>query len=89
MEQFQNDCRRRLMSWFEQAKGVTLDFNDTYVVWSCKALQNFKCLVSTNVDGDTTYAEYTYNGDKQEVYEDIYIKAVNQVHVVKGVAKDE
>lgn len=32
----------------------------------------------TNVSGDGIYAEYTYNGDKQELYEDVYGKLTNR-----------
>lgn len=56
---------------------VEFDFDDVFIVWSCKTLQNYKCLVSTTVPGDGIYVEYTYNGDKQELYEDIYKKVTN------------
>lgn len=42
-----------------------------------KTLQNYKALASTTVNGDGVYVEYTYNGDKQELYEDVYIKQLN------------
>ena len=54
-----------------------IDLSNVFVVWSCKTLQNYKCLVSTTVSGDGIYAEYTYNGDKQELYEDVYKKMTN------------
>ena len=42
----------------------------------CKTLQNWKALVSTNrVDG--LYYECTYNGDKNELYVDVYTKIEN------------
>lgn len=40
-------------------------------------LQNYKCLVATTVLDDGVYAEYTYNGDKEELYEDVYEKVTN------------
>ena len=46
-------------------------------MWACKTLQNYKALASTVVDGDGVYVEYTYNGDKQELYEDVYLKQLN------------
>ena len=46
--------------------------------WVCKTLQNYKALLSTTVSGDGIYAEYTYNGDKQEMYEDVYKKDSNR-----------
>ena len=42
-----------------------------------KTLQNYKLLASTTVSGDGIYVEYTYNGDKQELYEDVYVKETN------------
>lgn len=49
---------------------------DMYVVWFCKTLQNWKALVSgVNIK---EYIEVTYNGDKKEIYVDVYQKACNQ-----------
>ena len=42
----------------------------------CKTLQNSKALLSTPVP-DTRYYELTYNGDKEEVYLDAYVKEKN------------
>lgn len=39
-----------------------------------------KCLASTTISGDDIYAEHTYNGDKQELYEDVYGKITNTCH---------
>ena len=49
-----------------------------YTVWKCKALQNWKFLISsTLLDG--MYYEVTFNGDKSEWYLDAYKKIENQV----------
>ena len=50
--------------------------DDVYIVWMCKTLQNSKALLSTPVL-DTRYYEVTYNGDKEEVYLDAYVKEQN------------
>ena len=51
---------------------------DVYTVWKCKALQNWKFLISsTLLDG--MYYEVTFNGDKKEWYLDAYKKFENQV----------
>ena len=51
---------------------------DVYIVWKCKALQNWKWLIaSTLFDG--MYYEVTFNGDKQEFYLDAYKKFENRV----------
>ena len=50
--------------------------DDMYIVWFCKTLQNWKALVSgVHI---TEYIEVTYNGDKQELYVDVYTKMCNQ-----------
>lgn len=49
-----------------------------YTVWKCKALQNWKFLISsTLLDG--MYYEVTFNGDKHEWYLDAYKKFENVV----------
>ena len=53
---------------------------EVYIVWKCKALQNWKYLLaSTLFDG--MYYELTYNGDKKEWYLDAYKKFQNTVIV--------
>ena len=49
---------------------------DVYTVWKCKALQNWKYLMSSTLP-DGMYYELTYNGDKQEWYLDAYKKFEN------------
>lgn len=46
-----------------------------YVVWFCKTLQNWEALVSGIHIKE--YIEVTYNGDKKEIYVDVYQKAKN------------
>ena len=48
-----------------------------FVVWSCKTLQNWKAIVSgVHVK---ELIEVTYNGDKDEIYVDVYEKKHNTV----------
>lgn len=54
---------------------------EVYIVWKCKALQNWKYLISSTLY-DGMYYELTYNGDKNEWYLDAYKKFENQV--IKG-----
>ena len=51
-----------------------------YVVWMVKVLGNNKALVSTEVPGDGLYFEVTYNGLKDEMYVDKYVKESNTVY---------
>lgn len=85
MEHFQSVCKKKLVEWYNGRDLVhrgpndvrEIDLSNVFVVWSCKTLQNYKALLSTTVSGDGIYAEYTYNGDKQELYEDVYKKLTN------------
>ena len=51
---------------------------EVYTVWKCKALQNWKYLLSSTLP-DGMYYELTYNGDKKEWYLDAYKKFQNVV----------
>ena len=55
-----------------------IPFFDVYLVWMCKALQNWKFLISSTL-ADGMYYELTYNGDKDEWYLDAYKKFENRV----------
>ena len=76
MNHFQRVCLKKMVELYNINDDI-INLDDIFVVWSCKTLQNYKCLVSTTVPGDGIYAEYTYNGDKQELYEDVYKKLTN------------
>ena len=65
----------------DKTDNKTISEDDVFIVWSCKTLQNFKALASTNVS-DGMYYEITHNGDKNETYFDAYKKWEN--FVVKG-----
>ena len=79
MSEFQEICKKSLVDSYKAILGKDITLDNTFIVWSVKVLQNFKALASTNIDGDNVYVEYTYNGDKEELYEDFYIKKRNKV----------
>ena len=85
MDHFLSICKKKLVEWYNEAFDnmsvyiqEKIDLSQVYVVWSCKTLQNYKALLSTAVSGDGIYVEFAYNGDKQELYMDVYHKLVNQ-----------
>jgi hypothetical protein len=55
---------------------VTFSPDEIYVVWFCKTLQNWKCLISTTLP-DGMYYEVTYNGNDLCTYVDAYKKFDN------------
>lgn len=76
----QERARELVVKYFNEHLDSTekqkITMNDVFVVWFCKTLQNWKCLVSTNVR-DGMYYEVTHNGDKNETYVDVYKKWEN------------
>lgn len=74
-------CKKEIVNYFngnsEKTDKFELSENDVFVVWSCKTLQNNKALLSTTVS-DGMYYEVTFNGDKKEMYLDVYKKWENK-----------
>jgi hypothetical protein len=61
----------------DKSDNISITEEEVYVVWFCKTLQNWKALLSTTLP-DGQYYEITYNGDKQEIYLDVYKKWENK-----------
>ena len=69
----------------ETAKAIVIDYihehietaePDLFVIWQATILQNFKCLISTPLNG--MYFEVIFDGDKQCWYLDAYRKVENR-----------
>lgn len=52
-------------------------YHDVYIVWYCKTLQNWKALAGSTL-ADDMYFELTLNGEKNEIYLDVYKKFENK-----------
>ena len=74
--QFREACIFAVSCYYNMELMSPLDTDDVFIVWQCKTLQNFKAMASTNIS-DGRYFEITYNGDKQELYLDVYTKEQN------------
>lgn len=85
-KEFVQLAKEQLVKAYNERKGTfakRIKEDDLYVVWLTKVLQNNKAMISTNISGDGLYFEVTYNGDKKELYLDVYKKRENIC--VKGV----
>ena len=80
---FRNSCINKVVEYFndkrDKSDSEELLPDDVYVVWQVKVLQNFKALLSTKMS-DGMYYEFTYNGDEDEMYLDVYKKWTNVVY---------
>lgn len=80
-KEFLQLCIDKIVEYYndrvDKTDNKVLTADDVFVVWSCKALQNNKALLSTTVS-DGMYYEITYNGDKNEMYLDAYKKWENK-----------
>lgn len=77
-EEFLRLCKRKVAEYENKRVDIKeeIDADDVFAVWTCKTLQNSKCLMSAPVKG-AYYYEFTYNGDKGEIYMDVYKKLEN------------
>jgi hypothetical protein len=73
-------CKKEVVNYFnskvDKTDNKVLKEDDVFVVWNCKTLQNNKALLSTTVS-DGLYYEFTFNGNKEELYMDVYKKWEN------------
>ncbi len=80
-DKFLELCKKIIVDYFNERVDTTnntkISVDNTFIVWSVKVLQNNKALVSTTMP-DGMYYELTYNGDKKELYLDVYKKWENK-----------
>lgn len=76
-QEFINFAKFKVQQWLvrnaDNMDGIST--NDIFVVWYAKTLQNHKVLLGTRFAN--YYFECTYNGDKEEMYMDVYDKVQN------------
>lgn len=76
---YQLKAKIEVVEWYNRnaARANPITVDNVFVVWFSKTLQNWKCLLATTCL-DNMYFEATYNGDKHEMYMDVYTKMDNQ-----------
>lgn len=69
-------CKNILIKELKEKYDEELTIQDLHLVWFGKALKNYKCVI-IDLKPNQRYYELTYNGDKEEIYLDIYNKEHN------------
>lgn len=87
---FESIIKNSIQIAFKQVYDETVNKDNMYTVWFCKVLQNFKAIVVIKKD-DAPYffCECTYNGDRNEIYIDMYKKHKNFVIYVSQSSENE
>ena len=80
-KEFLEWCTEEVIRYFnsrvDKTDNKTLKEEDVFVVWNCKTLKNNKALLSTTVS-DGLYYEFTFNGNSEELYMEVYKKWENR-----------
>lgn len=76
--EFEVICKNALIDILEDLYCEDYDISELQLVWFSKALQNWKCIIIDLGKNNRLY-ECTFNGNKQELYVDIYDKQHNIV----------
>lgn len=73
-------CKEKLITYYEETLNADsnkkLYNDDIFIVWYSKTLQNHKALMA-DIHPDGMYYEFTYDGDKEQLYMDVYKKWQN------------
>lgn len=69
-------CKNALIKILKQKYDEDFKIQDLHLVWYSKALQNHKCVI-VDLKDNQRYYEFTYNGNNEELYVDIYEKQSN------------
>jgi hypothetical protein len=84
---FRRVAKKAVVDYWNENKTLVDKFGEittrkVYVTWQCKTIQNFKALLGVGFENDARYFEFSWNGDAEEGYLDVY-KLQRHV-VVKG-----
>lgn len=79
--EFETKCKNALINILKEKYNEDYTIEDFHLVWFTKALRNFKCTMC-DLKPNQRYYELTFNGEKDELYVDIYDKQFNCM--VKG-----
>lgn len=78
---FIHRCKQEIISYAFETFNQHITEAEVYVVWQCKTIQNNKALLYAPALS-RTYFEVTYNGDRGEMYLDVYKKVYKRTIVI-------
>lgn len=74
--EFEVICKNEIIKELKEKYNENYKIEELHLVWFSKTLQNFKCCIC-DLKSNNRYYECTYNGNKKELYVDIYDKVYN------------
>ena len=83
-QKFRSIAKKAVVEYWNGNKNLVkkhgeINHKNVYVVWQVKAIQNSKALLGVSAENDGMYFEFTYNGDEQVAYLDVYKKQTKKV----------
>lgn len=85
--EFEVKCKNALIKVLKEKYDEDFIISDLHLVWFAKELQNYKCVI-IDLKDNQRYYECTYNGNKDELYVDIYEKKYNISFKGKELTKE-
>lgn len=74
--EFEVICKNSLIEKLKELYNEDYKIEELHLVWFSKVLQNWKCIIIDLKENNRLY-ECTFNGNKKELYVDIYDKQHN------------
>lgn len=84
--EFEIICKNEIIKEVKEKYHEDYKIEELHLVWFGKELQNMKCCICDN-GKNNRYYECTFNGNKQELYVDIYEKKHNTKVMPKDFVK--
>ena len=81
---FRSIAKKAVVEYWNANKTLVKKFGDisarkVFVVWQVKAIQNSKAILGVKAEDDGLYFEFTYNGEANEAYLDVYKKQTEKL----------
>ena len=82
MNHFQSVCKKKLVEWYQKNRSdIPIDLSNVFIVWYMQDIYRITSALLRPISVVTESMLSThYNGDKQELYEDVYGKITNTCH---------